>query len=229
MWLAAMVLCLVRNEVYHMFDDAGVKVNGVGGRISDLTGVCEVLSHSWGRNPTIEPGYGYVKNIYTRKNFEPEIEVENMALTIPGVLNIGAKLDIHFRWPKNEWKSDTISFQLIEALREEYSDTADYAKLLVSVDGTGGFSYIEQTENGASLGLTFSNVPGIVPSAECKITFVARKNFLQILVDDEVVNERSLEVVRLDYVRQVIIRKYTTGNTIKKNLLSLRRFEFTEA
>ncbi|XP_045204222.2 uncharacterized protein LOC123557071 [Mercenaria mercenaria] len=202
--------------------------NGVGGRISDLTGVCEVLSHSWGRNPTVEPGYGYVKNIYVRETFEPEVGVEYMTWIIPGVLNSGAKLDVHFRWPKSQWAY--YSFVLTEGLTEQYSDTDGQVMFGTDINGEGRLTYFEKRENGARIPDTSDTVKEIVPSAECKITFVARKSSLQILVNDEVVKERSLKVVRLNHIRQISIKKFNSnlfGDS--NNLLSLRRFEFTEA
>ncbi|XP_053388025.1 uncharacterized protein LOC123542994 [Mercenaria mercenaria] len=73
----------------------------VGVRTSEKTGVCEGLSHSWGRNQTIENGYGYMTKMNMDLTFNPPAALSvpsNEAWTatiIPGIFSKGARIDFH--------------------------------------------------------------------------------------------------------------------------------------
>ncbi|XP_053380367.1 uncharacterized protein LOC123561152 [Mercenaria mercenaria] len=70
----------------------------VGGRVSNVTGMCEGLPYLWGLNETIQSGYAYVKKISAQESFQPPIilgpQQPQKSWLIPGVLSAGAKVEV---------------------------------------------------------------------------------------------------------------------------------------
>ncbi|XP_053381846.1 uncharacterized protein LOC123541444 [Mercenaria mercenaria] len=179
----------------------------VGARVSDETGECEGLSHSWGKNQAIESGYGYAKIIYVQETFEPPIEVDHIAWNIPGVLDGGAKIDLHYNWPSTVWGDslfDVNGYDII--LTEGLSGVSDH-RFQMSIHEMGHSRLIFEERNGhASIAemhyYSFSEGDFSV-SKEHRISFIANENVLRVLADDEIIMRRTLRIVRLNDFRQV--------------------------
>ncbi|XP_053385051.1 uncharacterized protein LOC123537206 isoform X2 [Mercenaria mercenaria] len=189
----------------------------VGVRVSELTGECEGLPHSWGLNQTMESGYAYAKKLFVEENFKPPVGLDSFLWKFPGVFSLGARLDLFIPFTENDM------FRLVLS-KNTHPDDIYYGSRFIMSFLPGRINIEDSIKlDNREIVKNETMLDDAAPYSGSKISFLAQTdNFVMILLED-----KELYTLRLSSPTTMLRKIYMRQDQLNKGPLIILGIQFT--